>query len=380
MSDQPKLYIAGIGMITPVGANTAMTAAAVNAGVSAYAETSNYDQQNRPITMASVPNIIFDEIEAEIDEGKRFNGRHDRVTKMAIIAIREACANQSTKQSIPMVLAMPEGQTDVEGLSPLIQNLAHNCKPWVSSEQSRSIYTGRAAGMEAIDFAFRYLYDFPSDFILIGGSDSYQDYSRLSPLSAESRLLVPGNRDGFAPGEAAGFLLLTRKPELALARHGHIIALNPPGIAEEPGHLGSDEPYRGDGLDQAFKKALSNYPQPNIHSIFSSMNGENHWAKEYGVAYARNRDAFQDPVKIEHPADCYGDLGSATSPVLIALAAEQLFKNPKAITHLVYSSSDRAKRGAVVVEKMVAAQGVAPTKKSSVHEMLIGEVLCQPPI
>ncbi len=116
--------------------------------------------------------------------------------------------------------------------------------------------------------------------------------------------------------------------------------------------MGSDEPYRGDGLDQAFKKALINHAQPNIHTIYSSMNGENHWAKEYGVAYIRNKPAFQGKVEIEHPAQCYGDVGAATAPLLIALAAEALFKDRNAHTHLVYSSSDTAKRGAIVVEKL----------------------------
>lgn len=361
MSDTPKLYIAGMGMITPVGFNTAMTAAAVRAGVNAYAISNFYGKNNEPITMASVPGLIFDEIDAEIGEGSRSNPRHNRVVKMAIIAIREACANQSTQQPIPLVLAMPEGQADVEGLVPLIPTLEQNCKPWVSVPQSRSIHSGRAAGMEAIDFAFRYLYDLPNDFFLVGGSDSYRDYSRLAPLAEAGRLKAPGSQDGFAPGEAAGFLLLTKKSELALARNGHIIALSPPGIADEPGHLHSKEPYRGDGLDQAFKKALNSHTQPNrIHSIFSSMNGESHWAKEYGVAYIRNRSAFQDPVGTEHPADCYGDLGAATAPVLIALAAEYLFKDAKSRAHLVYSSSDHARRGAMIVEKTPYERSAVP--------------------
>lgn len=62
-----------------------------------------------------------------------------------------------------------------------------------------------------------------------------------------------------------------------------------------------------------------------------------------------------DPVRFEHPADCYGDLGSATSAILIALAAEHLFKSADAKSHLVYSSSDTAKRGALVVEKIPVA-------------------------
>ncbi len=352
MSDKPRLYIAGIGMVTPVGLHTLMTAAAVRAKICAYKISDYYGKNNNRITMASVPEIVFDKIDAKIDKGSRHNERHDRVIKMAIIAIREACAQQTTQHPIPLVFAMPEDQSDIEGLSSLAQNLEHNCKPWVSTTQYRSIHSGRAAGMEAIDFAFRYLYELPNDFMLIGGSDSYRDYARLGPLSNADRLLMTGNKDGFAPGEAASFLLLTRHPGLAMERNGKIIAISPPGIANEAGHLGSDEPYRGDGLDQAFKKALINHAEPNIHTIYSSMNGENHWAKEYGVAYIRNKSAFQDKVKIEHPAECYGDVGAATAPLLIALAAESLFKYSREQTHLVYSSSDTAKRGAIVVEKI----------------------------
>ena len=148
MSDKPKLYIAGMGMITPVGANTAMTAAAVNAGVSVYTDSKYYGENSQPITMASVPDIIFDELDVEIGEGDRYNARHDRVIKMAIIAIREACAQQITKQAVPLVLAMPDVPADPDDkrLSPFIQNLEHNCKPWINAEQCRSIFSGRAAG------------------------------------------------------------------------------------------------------------------------------------------------------------------------------------------------------------------------------------------
>ena len=361
----PKLYIAAIGMTTPVGANTAMTAAMVRAEMNVYTQTDYTDSNGYPITMASVPDLIFDELDADIGPGDKFDARHYRVIKMAIIAIRQACTQRSPTQPIPLVMAMHEAQADSgpghdAGLIPLIEVLEQNCKPWISAGQYRRLHSGRAAGMEAIDFGFRYLYDQPNDYFLIGGADSYRDDDRLALLGDANRLKVPGNQDGFAPGEAACFLLLTHRPELALVRHGHLIALNPPGIAEEPGHLHSKEPYRGDGLDQAFKKALVHRPPASVQNIYSSMNGENHWAKEYGVAYTRNQEYFRDPTKIEHPADCFGDLGAATAPVLIALAAEDLLDHPQARAHLVYSSSDGPKRGALVVEKIAVANAAAP--------------------
>ena len=351
MSNQSKLYIAGLGMITSLGSDTATTAAAVKAGISGYEKSEYYGENDGPITMANIPNDALAEIEAEIDEGDRFAERHYRVTLMAIAAVREACANQSTEQAIPLLLAMPDVEEDTEGLSPIIDEIESNCEPWVNKTKSRSLYSGRAAGMDAINYAFKIADDNHSKYILVGGSDSYQDYDRITPLAEEDRLLEEDNMDGFAPGEAASFILLTTKAELALSKCGHIIALHPPGIADEPGHLYSKEPYRGDGLDQAFKKALVQQ-QENINSIYSSMNGENHWAKEYGVAFTRNKTAFNDTVNTEHPADVLGDVGSATSSLLISLAAEDLYNNAKAKKHLVYSSSDTAKRGAIVLEKM----------------------------
>ena len=175
------------------------------------------------------------------------------------------------------------------------------------------------------------------------------------PLEQHGRLLTASAADAFAPGEAASFLLLTPDIDKAEQRDGQVIALMPPAITDEVGNLFSDQTYRGDGLDQAFKKALINQPEQSIHSIYSSMNGENHWAKEYGVAYLRNSQAFKDPVHTEHPADSFGDVGSATATTLISLAAEHLFKNNNAHAHLVYSSSDSAKRGALVVKKVNAA-------------------------
>jgi len=363
MSEQDRVYIAGIGMITPVGANTAMTAAAVRAGHSGYQTSNRFTKGSRqPIVMARVPEEVFANLPVKIDEGRRYCELHDHVIKMAIVALREAVSGCSFTKPAPLILAVPEAKQAFSYLErdSLVKNLvAQNGLP-IYPDLVRDIASGRAAGFEGLELAFHHLSQQKAEYVLLGGSDSHEDALRLSALESSDRLLTPESKDGFAPGEGAGFLLLTGRPELALARNGCIVALNPPGIADEPGHLHSKLPYRGDGLDQAFKKALGQDPPPNaIHSIYSSMNGEHHWAKEYGVAYTRNRDAFKDPVGVEHPADCYGDLGAATAPVLIALAAEHLFSHAQARAHLVYSSSDYAKRGAVVVEKIVIEKGLA---------------------
>jgi 3-oxoacyl-[acyl-carrier-protein] synthase I len=360
-------------MITPIGANTKMTSAFVKASVSAYTISDYYNKHFKPIRIASVPQKVFTSLNADIVKSVNFNDTHERIIKMAIIAIREACESCQIQEAIPLILAMQETDSQINQISAaeFIKHLVKNCHPWIGSSMNRSIHSGRAAGVEALSFAFDYLYDTPNDFILIGGSDSYIDEERLNELDLQDRLLWEEGSDCFVPGEAAGFLLLTRKPELALVRDGHIIALHVPGVADEAGHLYSDEVYRGDGLAQAFRQALNHFKHAKIHNVYSSMNGEHYWAKEYGVALIRNQSAFHDPVKIMHPADCYGDLGVATAPILIALAAEDLWKTTIAQAHLVYSSSDTARRGAVVLEKIAVDDTTNKESKNDLETVAV---------
>lgn len=356
MDGQNRLYLAGTGVITSLGSSIEMIFAAVNAGVSSYSISEHFDKEGNAITMALVPNALFDEISETLtmDEGDRYNEQHERITKMAIVAIQAACKDKNIQSPIPLLVANTDMSRDLTGLSSFNENVSENCVPYIESRLIRNFNFGRSAGINALDFAFQYLVNSPYEYVLVGGSDSYLDSSCLNELDKKDRLLSANNADGFAPGEGAGFLLLTRHPELALEKNGHIIAITKPGLAEEDGHMYSLSSYRGGGLDQAFKRALSNHQQPKIRTIYSSMNGENHWAKELGVAQIRNHTHLSEHVNVRHPADCYGDLGVATAPVLMALAAESLFKNDiPSDTVLVYASSDTACRGVVLMEKIL---------------------------
>jgi 3-oxoacyl-[acyl-carrier-protein] synthase-1 len=357
MSDIDKVYIAGIGMLTPVGGNAEMTAAAINAGISAYTHSHFKNQQDIPITLAGVPEQLLSSLRVDIEPGTSYRDQYDRIIKMAVYALQDTLSNPpfSTQpfKPIPLMLAMPESQPEIKSLSSsfLVKTMTELSSMPVDPEQTRSFYTGRTAGLEALQMAHRYLHNSEHDYVIVGGSDSYWDMLILDQLDDAQRLLSPSNVDGFAPGEAAGFLLLTRHPQNALKQNNHIIALHTPGFSEEEGHLSSEAPYLGNGLDQAFKQALQSNNTP-ISTIYSSMNGERFWAKEYGVATMRNQQHFREDCEIKHPADCYGDIGAATGSVLIGLSAMQLLKQKNMGQHLVYCSADGAQRAAVCVEKI----------------------------
>src|SRR5256885_1855 len=86
-----------------------------------------------------------------------------------------------------------------------------------------------------------------------------------------------------------------------------------------------------------------------IQEVYSSMNGENHWAKEWGVAFIRNSSAFLPDHGMHHPADCYGDTGAACAVLMVGVAALGIKQGYRRSPALVYGSSDRAQRAAVLV-------------------------------
>ncbi len=354
MTSPHKTYIAGIGMITSIGANAAMTFASVNAGISGYSISEYSNMQGYPITLASVPDEVFSTTNIETDTGNYYCKLYDRIIKMAIISIKEALSNHQLTHTIPLILTLPEDK-DSNNYIPkelLIKNLIDKKNLPLQKDKIHCVTVGRSGGIQALEVAQHLLSDNNIEYVLVGGSDSYHSLARLYDLDDDERLLAPNRKDGFAPGEGAGFLLLTSNRKKAINYKSNIIALLPPGSSKENGHLYSTKTYKGDGLDKAFKLALLGCKESSVNSIFSSMNGENHWAKEYGVATMRNKKILADNFVTEHPADCYGDLGVASGSVLVAMSVLSLFKKQNDVSQLVYSSSDSEWRSAIRLEKL----------------------------
>ncbi len=398
MTTSNNMYIAGVGMVTAVGGNAKMTTAAVNAGISGYQASEFISTTGKPITMATVPDEVFDDLSFNLTRHHKFHSQHGHIIKMAILAMQDAyinsCASTEQQAPMPLLLAMPESRIGVEQMpaNVYIDNIIDFSDLPIDSKKVHRIHSGRTAGLALLTLAQRYLFEQNEDFVLIGGSDSPLDNVLLGQLETEGRLLFEGQIDAFAPGEGACFILLTRKPELAKKINDQIISLYPVGLASEPGHLTSELPYKGEGLDLAFKAALASsandahYQGNKIDTIYSSLNGESFWSKEQGVAITRNKYAFTENFAIEHPADCMGDIGAAMGTALLGLSAmhllnagqksnvsgqleTQLASQPSSKAssqpsrHLIYSSSDGEKRAAVVIEK-ITMPNQQPTKES----------------
>lgn len=353
MINNMKTYISDMGVITSIGVNARTTFAAVNAGISGYKISDYSNIDGYPITMASVPDEVFQITNIEEDTASYYCKQFDRIIKIAVISLREALSKYIANCPVPLVLTMPEEKDARNYISKslLVKNLIKQKDLPLDKNNIYFVPKGRAGGIQGFEIVQHLLNDKGFNYVLTGGSDSYESISRLYDLDENERLLAENRYDGFAPGEGAGFILLTNNKEKALNRNNNIISVLPPGTSMEEGHLYSLLTYKGNGLDTAFKLALIGCKQGSVSTVYSSMNGENHWAKEYGVACMRNKNHLADNYKIMHPADCYGDLGVATGSVLVAMSALSLFKNTEQAAQLVYSSSDTEWRSAIRLEK-----------------------------
>ena len=186
-------------------------------------------------------------------------------------------------------------------------------------------------------------------FAIAGGVDTYRDLFVLGSLDLEKRVKSASNLDGFIPGEGAGFLLLASASAAEDASAVPLCRLSPMTLGFEEGHLYSDQTYLGEGLAEAVRQAAEANGSEAIKEVYSSMNGENHWAKEWGVSLLRNRRAFDPDYGFHHPADCYGDTGAAAGPLMVGLAALGIQRGYRETPALVYCSSDRGHRAALRV-------------------------------
>jgi len=332
--------IIAMGVLTPVGANAKMTAASVQAGISAYQALNICNKQFDPMTMALVPDDALPPLEKALAK-ERLSSRQQRMLRLATPALQQVTENIDAP--LPLMFCGPEklpGRRSVVS-DKFLQHLTVQANVPIDLQNSYVFPDGRAAGLYALEAAMQMLEQGEHQRVLVGGVDSYLDLKLLSSLDRDDRILAEGIMDGFAPGEGAGFFLLQA------AGANSNIKVYPPGIADEPGHRYSQQPYLGEGLAGAVTEALSCATDKQVNTVFTSFNGEHFGAREWSVAALRNQQNISGEAAVIHPADSYGDLGAATVPVLMALASIGMMQGYYAAPALLWASSEIQQRAAV---------------------------------
>lgn len=338
------VVVVGIGMISAVGLTAPEVAAAVRAGTMRLSESAIMDRNFEPFTLAEVPEDALPPLDAKL-ETRGLTSRETRMLRLATPSLQECLRSLPPGTAPPpLVLALPETETtrpldDKQFTDALAVQVGG-----FDATRTEAFFRGRSGGVRALARAVDWL-NAGAPFVLVGGIDTYRDLYVLGTLDLEQRVKSAAHLDGFIPGEGAAFLLVGRRGGAATPP---IAALSGFGAGIETGHMYSQEPYRGDGLAAVLTVSLGNGTGP-VADVYSSMNGEGHWAKEWGVAYMRNRARFTEEHGMHHPADCFGDTGAAAGVLMAGLAALGVRDGYRRSPCLIYGSSDRGERAALIV-------------------------------
>jgi 3-oxoacyl-[acyl-carrier-protein] synthase-1 len=255
--------------------------------------------------------------------------------------------------SVPVSIAVPSipGVVGIDRKR-FIERLALQADVPLAIASSLAHQDGRAGGLLALSDARDLLLRGAARYVIAGGVDSYRDANVLAKLDVARRVKTSSNHDAFVPGEAAALLLVTTRARAAEDGLDALATYSAAATAFEEGHLLSSTPYRGEALAAAVAQlvARGDMSAP-VAEVYSSMNGEHHWGREWAVAYMRQRAQFDEAHEFHHPADAYGDIGAAAGPMLVALTVIGQRKRYRRSPALVYCSSDDGPRSALVVHQ-----------------------------
>ena len=159
------------------------------------------------------------------------------------------------------------------------------------------------------------------------------------------------NAWGFVPGEAAGAALVGGQAFVQQCSIMPIADVLAVGIGHEDKRIKTDTVCLGEGLTQALRSALFGLaPGAHIDDVFCDMNGEPYRADEYGFAVLRTSEWFRAATDFVAPADCWGDVGAASAPLHLSLAAIGHRKNYcNGPLSMVWASSESGERGAALM-------------------------------
>ena len=340
--------IISTGTRTPVGLNTAATAAAVRAGIIGLVE--------HPFMIDQVGNLMSAAVDLELDP--KIMGS-ERLLGLVGPALREACAPlqviSGSFPQLPVYLALPEfrpgfskqdeeavrvGLKSVEGLQTELQEI--------------NIFThGHAAGFMALKMATERLRQGECSACLVGGVDSYFHPDTMEWLDENRQLQGAVSRSGFVPGEGAGFCLLMTEQARRNLHLKVLLSVCSVAIGKETKLIKTTDMCLGEGLNATVREAVSSLslPDQRVNQILCDINGERYRSEEWGFVCLRSSEYFDNPTDYLSPAECWGDMGAASATLLAMLACHAneggYAKGPHT---MLWASSEQGYRGVATLE------------------------------
>lgn len=352
-SSQPDVraepvYIVALGASTPVGRDAWSTAAAVRAGISGFAEHPYMiDTAGEPMRVAMAPWLDID------CEGC------DRFEALLVPALEQALAPLTAHPDhalrIALALALPSTRPGLplDFESRLRAAVAARFPNQFSAVGTLAV--GHAGGLIGLHAAHARLAGGVFDVCVIAGVESYLSPETLEWIEANDQFHGAGplnNAWGFIPGEAAGAVLLVNErtaDRFGMETLAQVIGV---GQAVEPNRIKTQTVCVGEGLTAAFREALAGLPpSAKVTDVFCDMNGEPYRSDEFGFACLRTKEAFESASDFVAPADCWGDVSSASGPLFLMLASIAGVKGYANGGHaFIWTSSEGGERAAALAQ------------------------------
>jgi len=331
-----QLVITGVGMATPVGLTTPASVAALRAGIAAFEEVEGIlGSRGEPLIGAALP------------DGGGGEWTQDRLRPLAVAVCREALAAipRGRRQRLTLRALVPESQRPGAAFrDPAFwRSVAAEANP-DGSAAAMVIEGGNAAGAAALA-ALRGKLDGTA---LLVGFDTLLSLPALAYVERGFRLKGPDQPRGLIPGEAC--IAIVVEPAASVPPDAVFCRVDGVATADEPVPLASDDPCLGTGLTTAIRGAMQDagWSSEQVTKVYCDLNGEVYRAHEWMLALCRTLGS----PEVVHPADCVGDVGSASVPLLIgmiAVAWRRGFASWDRV--LVFASSDFGLRGAVCLAR-----------------------------
>jgi 3-oxoacyl-[acyl-carrier-protein] synthase-1 len=334
-----------MGAVTPLGWDAWSSSAAVRAGISGMGfHAFMADAAGRPMQVAAFPWMapeqpiarrIAEALVPSIDQVLRpLNGDGRPVGLLVNLPV--------ARPGLPEDLARQVGAALSERFGSRLGSV-------------RFAALGHAGGLIAMRSASEWLAANPQSCCIVAGVDSYLEPDLLEWLEQTEQLHGAGERNnawGFIPGEGAGALLLTRLQNAAALDLAPLGRVRSVGIGQEAQLIGTGSVCLGEGLTQAVRSIMPLLADSETFSdVYCDMNGEPYRADEYAFLVTRTRERFVSASDFVAPADCWGDVGAATGPLLVMLACAAGAKRyANGLTTLIWSSSTGGERAAMLLD------------------------------
>lgn len=347
------VVLTGFDLLTAVGDDAVQTCASVRAGIVRFAELPTFAPTTKdpgwdpdePLVAACVPDLS-----PELP-------LRARLVALALRVLRglpgQVGLTRARLGETALLVALPfdDAAVQAEGVSSLFlpELLAASGLP--APGVVRALAGGHTATFELLADGERLLAEERVASVLVLAVDSYLTPGRLAALDDARRVRSERNVDGFIPGEAAAALFL--EPQAVVRRRGgrELAVVHSPGRDSEANLVTSDVQSSGRGLSEAIGRALEAAPPGPCPWVLCDLNGESYRAYEWGMAMARLPEPLGSVGRLEHPAECLGDVGAASGAVLVGLAARALSRGyAPAREALLWTASDGPTRAAVRIE------------------------------